>query len=241
MIPVSASSLFPQEFIQENLMGPSCLLIAEELASYLSLPEHPRLLDLGCGTGLTSMYFSHKFSAQVFATDLWIDPAENLKRFISQGYDKTVIPIRAEAHELPYAQGYFDAVLSIDSYHYFGADPEYLEKHIVPLVKPGGIIAVSIPGVHDGLTEAGLPEELKAFWNYEVINFNSRIWWKDLWAQSASVECLHAFNHSCHDSAWAQWLASDNPYARKDKPMMEAEAGKYFDTIGLIYRRISES
>ena len=98
MIPVSASSLFPQEFIQENLMGPSCLLIAEELASYLSLPEHPRLLDLGCGTGLTSMYFSHKFSAQVFSTALWIYPPENLKRFISQVYDKTVIPIRAEAH-----------------------------------------------------------------------------------------------------------------------------------------------
>jgi methylase of polypeptide subunit release factors len=69
-MPVSASSLFTQEFVQKNLMGPSCLLIAQ---------EKPRILDLGCGTGLTTMYFSHTFSAQVFATDLWIDPTENLR------------------------------------------------------------------------------------------------------------------------------------------------------------------
>jgi cyclopropane fatty-acyl-phospholipid synthase-like methyltransferase len=240
-MPVSASSLFTQEFVQENLMGPSCLLIAQELVSHLTLPKNPRILDLGCGTGLTSMYFSHTYSAQVFATDLWIDPTENLKRFIAQGYEKTVFPIHAAAHELPYAHNYFDAIISVDSYHYFGADPDYLEKFIVPLVKPGGIIAVSIPGVREGLTEVALPEEMKAFWNYEVINFNSLTWWENLWGQCKSIERIHTFHHTCHDIAWAQWLSCDNPYAKQDRSMMEAEGGNYFATIGLIYRKTDES
>jgi len=30
--------------------------------------------------------------------------------------------LRIEAHDLPFAQEFFDVALSIDSYHYFGVD-----------------------------------------------------------------------------------------------------------------------
>ncbi len=36
-------------------------------------------------------------------------------------------PIRAEARELPFAHGYFDAVISIGAYHYYGPDADMLE------------------------------------------------------------------------------------------------------------------
>jgi len=37
----------------------------------------------------------------------------------------------------------------------------------------------------------------------------------------------------CHTEAWDDWLACDNPYAKKDIGMIAAENGKYFDTIQL--------
>ncbi|MGO0943811.1 methyltransferase domain-containing protein [Clostridioides difficile] len=43
--------------------------------------------------------------------------------------------MQAEAHELPYAEGFFDAVISIDSYHYFGNKEGFLDNHISPLNK----------------------------------------------------------------------------------------------------------
>lgn len=36
-----------------------------------------------------------------------------------------VIPIHADANELPYADEYFDAIVSIDAYHYFGTGKVY--------------------------------------------------------------------------------------------------------------------
>ncbi len=63
------------------------------------------------------------------------------------GLDDMIIPVHAEAHDLPYAQEFFDAAISIDAYHYFGIEPDYLEKHFAPLVKKGGQIAVAVPGL----------------------------------------------------------------------------------------------
>jgi cyclopropane fatty-acyl-phospholipid synthase-like methyltransferase len=224
-----------QSFVESNLMGPNCLRLIEELTAEIKLPETPRILDLGCGTGLTSIFLATEFNAQVFAADLWISPSENYERFVQTGCDKSIIPIHAEAHALPFAHHYFDAIVSVDSYHYFGADPAYLDTHLVPLVKPGGVIAVSVPGLQPGLTEASLPDAMKDFWNHEVINFNSLEWWEELWAESPHIIPIKTFSHSCHKQAWDEWLATDNPYAKHDVDMMKAENGSYFDSLALIF------
>jgi hypothetical protein len=45
------------------------------------------------------------------------------------------------------------------------------------------------------------------------------------------------FAHSCHDLAWEEWLACDNPFAVGDRDMMKVENGQYFTTHGLIARK----
>lgn len=214
---------FERDFLLQNLMGPNCLRIAEELTQEIQLGPGMRVLDLGCGTGLTSIFLAREFNVQVFAVDLWISASENYERFRQFSLDDLIIPIHAEAHELPFAHNYFDAVISIDSYNFFRTEPDYLDKHIVPLVKGNGIIAVSVPGLKKDFSQ-GAPDELKPFW-HENMNIYSANWWKTLWELSPNIIIVQCFSHTCHEEAWKDWLQCSNPYAQKDVKMMEAENG----------------
>lgn len=55
------------KFLNENMMGPNAWFVAEELTADLSLKNGMRVLDLGCGRGLTSVFLAEKFGVQVFA------------------------------------------------------------------------------------------------------------------------------------------------------------------------------
>ena len=173
MHPTSTASnpLFDRDFLLSTMMGPNCVRFAEELTANIPLSPHMRVLDLGCGMGLSSIYLARTFGVRVFAADLWINPSDNFARFRDFGLEDAVIPLRAEGHALPFAEGYFDAVICIDAYHFFGCDPEYLDAHIAPLVKPGGFIAAAIPGLRQEFT-GDIPDELRPYWK-EDINFHS--------------------------------------------------------------------
>ena len=156
------NSQFDTSFVKENMMGPNAIRMIEELAKSLKLEKGMRVLDLGCGKGLTAIFLAKEFGVTVFATDLWISALENYERFKAMGVEDKIIPIHAEAHDLPYAQGFFDAAISIDAYHYFGIEPDYLEKHFAPLVKKGGQIAVAVPGLKAEFTD-GVPQGLQPY------------------------------------------------------------------------------
>lgn len=63
---------YDSNFISENLMGPNSMKVLEELSQNLPLKEGMRILDLGCGTGLTSIFLAKEYGVTVYATDLWI-------------------------------------------------------------------------------------------------------------------------------------------------------------------------
>ncbi len=233
---------FRRDFLMENMMGPNCVRIAAEILQKISLKPGMRVLDLGCGKGLTSIFLAKEFGVQVFATDLWIEATENYNRFQGLGLEEKIIPIHSDAWALPFAQNYFDAVVSIDSYQYFGNDPDYLDAHLVPLLRSGGTIAVSIPGLIRDFAD-GVPDVLKPFWDkWEKelggeMNMYSAEWWTQFWGRSSNITIEECFSHTCHKQAWDEWLECDNPYAREDIEMMKAENGQYFCTIGLIARK----
>ncbi|WP_226990652.1 SAM-dependent methyltransferase [Methanosarcina acetivorans] len=153
------SSQYDTAFVKENMMGPNSMKIIEEVAESLTLEKEMRVLDLGCGKGLTSIFLAKEYDATVFATDLWISATENYERIKSMGIEDKIIPIHAEAHDLLFAEEFFDVTISIDAYHYFGVEEDYLTKHLAPLVKRGRKIAVAVPGLKKEF-ENGVPEEL---------------------------------------------------------------------------------
>jgi cyclopropane fatty-acyl-phospholipid synthase-like methyltransferase len=231
------SQKFDTAFVKENLMGPNALRIAAELAQSLKLEKGMRVLDLGCGKGLTSIYLVKEYGITVFATDLWIDATENYARFKAMGLEDKIIPVHAEAHDLPYAQGYFDAAISIDAYHYFGVEKDYLDKHLAPLVKKGGQIAVAVPGLKKEFI-ADVPAGLAPYWCDEVKNtIRSREWWQDLWKASPSVSLKECIEMKCFREAWQDWLTCDHEFARKDIGMMNDGGWEHFNLISLVAAR----
>ena len=68
---------------EKTMMGPNSVRILEELFDKypLKLAPDDLILDLGCGTGLTSLVIAKETGARVYANDLWISAEENGKRF----------------------------------------------------------------------------------------------------------------------------------------------------------------
>lgn len=95
------SSKFDPEWVQKNEMGPNVLWLTESLTQVLELKPGMRVLHLGCGKAMSSIFLAKEFDVQVWATDLWIDASDNLLRIRDAGLEDKVFPIHAEAHALP--------------------------------------------------------------------------------------------------------------------------------------------
>ena len=226
------------EFLKTTMMGPNAMRVSEELASYLPISENMRVLDLGCGCGLSTLLLVKKFGAFVFAADLWISPTENYQRFQSVGIDDQATPIFADATKgLPFAHGYFDLLFTVDAYHYFGDTAEMLPS-LLPFVKKGGYIAVAIPGLQYEFGK-DVPADMQPFWNSEMERtLHSLEWWKELWQKAEGIELTDSREMACCSQAWQEWLTAYLPVVAEDITMMAAEGGKYFNLIQLIAKVI---
>jgi cyclopropane fatty-acyl-phospholipid synthase-like methyltransferase len=185
------SAKYSMRWIADNQMGPNPIWLAEALSEVVPLQPGMRVLDMGCGTALTSIFLAREFGVQVWAADLWVKPSENLPRIVEQGVADRVYPIYAEAHALPFAEGFFDAAVSYDSYHYFGTDECYL-PYYASFVKPGGPIGIVVPGHRTD----SFPEP---------VGFHSPQWWRRHWTTSGAVAVEHAdmLPHGYDD--WLLW------------------------------------
>lgn len=81
------------------MMGPNALWLAESLSQVFEFQPGIRVLDLGCGRALSSIFLAKEFGVQVWAADLWIKPTENLSRIEDAGVADRVFPIFVEAHQ----------------------------------------------------------------------------------------------------------------------------------------------
>src|SRR4051794_27681577 len=143
-------------------MGPNPVWQAEALIGLMPLEPGMRVLDLGCGNACSSIFLAKEFGVEVWATDLWIKPDENLRRVGEAGLDGKVHPIYSDARSLPYAEGFFDAIVSMGAYHYFGTDDLYL-GYMSRFVKPGGRIGIVQPGPVEEY-ETLPPPHLAEYW-----------------------------------------------------------------------------
>ena len=158
------SSRYDARWTIDNQMGPHALWLLEWLAPALgldTLPPGARVLDLGCGKAMTSVFLAKEYDVQVTAADLWIQPGKNARRIAEAGVADRVLPVFAEAHQLPFGDESFDAIVSIDAYQYFGTNDLYLPR-LTRLLKPGGRIGVVMPALREEPDGVEPPEHLQA-------------------------------------------------------------------------------
>ena len=74
------SARYDPAWVHTNEMGPNVLWMTEALSQVMAIKPGMRVLDLGCGTAMSSIFLAKEFSVQVWATDLWIKATDNLKR-----------------------------------------------------------------------------------------------------------------------------------------------------------------
>lgn len=223
--------------LMAKIMGPNPIKLTEELLRDCKIPENSVIMDLGSGQGLTSVFMAKEYGYTVYAADLWSDPEENRRFFREMGLgDNQIIPVKADATALPFEKEFFDGVVSTDSYNYFGRDKDYLDKCLLPFVKKGGYIYITVPGMKKDLHD-NLPPELLLSWTPEQLDYIHDIaYWQEIVAAS-SAEVVSVYEMESNEEVWADWLKQDNEYAAGDRKTMEAGGGRYLNFIGIVLRK----
>lgn len=240
------SSRYDHAWMMDNQMGPNALWLSEWLTEVLPLESGMRVLDLGCGRAMTSIFLAKEFGVRVWAADLWISPDHNWQRVMEAGLQDQVFPLRAEAHALAFPQGFFDAVVSFDAYQYFGTDTLYL-NYISGFVRQGGLLGIVVPGLMQPV-EDSLPEHLarpqsngKVFWEEDCWSFKTARWWKALWGKSNRVENIQVDEMQ---QGWRHWrdfeaalAASGKNVFPSDVETLEQDQGRYIGFVRALAAR----
>src|SRR5262245_10470597 len=129
------------------------LWMTEWLTEAVTLQPGMRVLDLGCGRAASSIFLRREFGGDVCAADLWFSESENMQRISDAGVEGGVVPIHADARALPFAPGFFDAIVAIDSFPYYGTDDMYL-AYLARFVKEGGQLGIAGAGLMQEIVES---------------------------------------------------------------------------------------
>ena len=211
------------------------LWMTEWLSEALDLTPGMRVLDLGCGRGLSSIFLRREFGVQVWATDLWFSATERFERIRDAGVEDGVFPIHADARSLPFASEFFDAIVSIDSFVYYGTDDHYL-NYVARFLKPGGQIGIAGAGVMQEI-DATTPDHLREWWTPDMACLHSAAWWQRHWSRGGIVDVERTDALGDGWTYWRDWLkliAADNV---TEIQTVEADAGRYLGYVRAVARR----
>ena len=235
-----ASAYNPEWVLAGVSGGANPLWLTEWLAEALELRPGMRVLDLGCGRALSSIFLHREFGVVVWATDLWFNPTENLRRARDAGADGGVFPIHAEARALPFAAEFFDAIVSIDSFFYYGTDDLYL-NYLARLVKPGGQIGIAQAGVMREI-DGEVPAHLREWWAQDQPwCFHAPAWWRRHWARLGILDVEVADTLQDGWRYWREWLGLVAPQNTIEIGALEADAGANLGYVRVVGRRRADA
>ncbi len=170
---------------------------------------------------------------EVWAVDLWIKATTNWQTIRQAGMEGRVIPLHADARDLPFANDFFDAILSLDSYHYFGTDVHYLPNKLLPLLKRDGQLGMVSPAA-----TAPLPDPLADGLESWVYTVDTVEWWKRHWSRVPGVKVGLAEALPEGREMWIRWdeaMLVDNMES-KELDLLRSDVGKCLGFVRMVAR-----
>jgi SAM-dependent methyltransferase len=233
------ANAYDADWLLAGDMGPNPLWLLEDLARDLDLRPGQRVLDLGSGKGATAAFLAKEYGVQVWAADLWVDPTDAAAHIAAQGADG-VVTLKAEAHTLPFAQGFFDAIVCVDAYEYFGTADNYL-AYLISFLRPGGQLGVATPAMTREIRELGhIPEHIKQLVGWEALAWHTADWWRFQWEITELVDVTAARLQPNGWNDWLRWSRAVSEYrGERDGTldMLEADNGQYLTFAILAARK----
>jgi cyclopropane fatty-acyl-phospholipid synthase-like methyltransferase len=230
------SSTYHPEWIKASVSGgANPLWLTEWLATALDLRPGMRVLDLGCGRAMSSIFLHREFGVQVWAVDLMCSVSENLQRIRDAAVEQGVFPIHADARSLPFAADFFDVIVSIDSFFYYGTDDLYL-NYLLRFVKAGGQVGIAGAGLMQEISGI-VPEHLKEWWTPDLWCLHSAQWWQRHWERTGlmDIEIADSLAEGWH--LWHQWHLAIAPDNKSEIEALEADAGQYLGYTRVVGRK----
>jgi cyclopropane fatty-acyl-phospholipid synthase-like methyltransferase len=154
------------------------------------------------------------------------------------GVEDGVFPLHADARSLPFAPDFFDAIVSIDAFPYFGTDDLYL-NYLAHFVKPGGPLAIAGAGLLREV-DGAVPAHLRAWWGQDFWVCHSAAWWRRHWERTGIVDVELADTMPDGWTLWRDWQKAVAPDNAVEIAALDADAGRYLGYVRLIARRRGE-
>jgi cyclopropane fatty-acyl-phospholipid synthase-like methyltransferase len=233
------SNRYDRTWVDANSLGENTLHFAESLVEALPLKRGMRVLDLACGHAISSIFLAREFGVTVWAVDRAVDPTENFRRVKEMDCEDKVFPLRADARSLPFPHDYFDAVVVLDAFVYFGTDERFLPifaRH----VKPGGHIGIVDACFSREIETAdALPEHLRDAWYQGWSCVHTAEWWRRHWEKSGMLRNVRSERLPHSDFLKSDFIRrfQDDPDEKDVIAMMQAEGGSLVGSFRMVGER----
>lgn len=222
------------DWIAANGMGSPTLWLTEWLTGDMDLQPGMRILDLGCGRAVSSVFLAREFDVQVWAVDLWIRATDNARRIADAGCERQVFPLHCDARSLPFAENFFDAIVCVDSFSYYGTDSLYL-NYLARFVRDGGRIGIAGAGLTREVET--IPEHLQPIWEQDFWALHSAAWWRQLWERTGILAIEAAGEMPKAAENWLRWQRAAHPENSVEIDCVAADAGRTLTYVRTIGRR----
>lgn len=233
------SSRYDPRWVIALEMGPHPLWQLEDILPALALKRGSRVLDLGCGRGATSVFLARECEARVTACDVWVGVEELEGVFRAAGVEGSVTAVNADVRRLPFADDEFDAIVSIDAFEYFGTDVHLLPA-LLRVLRPGGTIGMTTPGLDPDPYEAGVPDAVWSLWGHEVAAWHTPEWWRRHWELSGLLEGIESAWLLDGRENWIRWAQAVQSVKGESEAavleLLEGEAGAQIGFVSVTAR-----
>lgn len=235
------ASHYHPDWVIAGMGSPSnSLWLTEWLSEAVDLRPGMRVLDLGCGRAISSVFLRREFGVEVWAADLWFSPSENFQRIRDAGVSDGVFPIHVDARSLPFAEEFFDAIVAVDSYMYFGTEDLYLHS-LARFVKPGGQIGIAMSGLTTD-TVGDVPTHLREWWSHDQLwSLHTAEWWRWHMGRAGILDIQLADTLTDGWRFWLESLRTVAPDNSTEIAALEADSGRYIGYIRVAGRRRADA